>query len=171
MGRLHRGHFRCPHSRLGESADAVKSKLKKLDGLEGEALEAKLKSAGFKRLKDAEAAKRLIGQLEKAETALNALPHLEKLGSALWGAVEQKLAARRSEKFAKNESDYVAALCEQLMNDEPTGFRTRLETIRTAVQDTLGPAESLVADLDAALRDLDMRVEAVRRESAQYVAR
>lgn len=157
--------------RLGESVDAVKGKLKKLEGLDGEALEAKLKSAGFKRLEDAEAAKRLIGQLDKAETALNAMPHLAKLGSALWGAAEQKLAQRRSEMFARNESDYVAAICGQLMNDEPTGFQTRLETIRTAVQDTVGPAESLVADLDFALKELDQRIDAVRRESAQYMHR
>src|SRR5690242_18567375 len=113
--------------RLGASVDAVKGKLEKLKGLDGDALEATLKSAGFKRLEDAEAAKRLIGQLEKAETALTALPHLEKLGSALWGAAEKRLAKQRSEGFAKNESEYVAAISEQLMNDEPTGFRTRLE--------------------------------------------
>jgi hypothetical protein len=154
--------------RLGASIDAVRKKLKTLDGLDGDALEAKLKAAGFKRLEDAEAAKRLIGQLEKAETAINALPHLAKLGSALWGAAEKRLAKQRSENFAKNESEYVAAISGQLMNDELTGFRTRLETIRTAIQDMLGPAESLAADLEAALGELDSRTEAVRSASVPF---
>lgn len=156
--------------RLGESVDAVKRKLKTLEGLDGEALEAKLKAAGFKGLEDAEAAKRLIGQLEKAETAISALPHVAKLGTAIWDAAEKKLASRRSEQFAKNESEYIAAISKQLMDQEPSGFRTRIETVRAAVQDTLGPAESLVADLDRALEDLDSRTEAVRTECARYIA-
>lgn len=153
--------------RLGESVDAVKAKLKELDGCDGDALTAKLKSAGYKRLEDAEAAKRLIGQLERAEQALAALPDVAKLGSALWGEVEKRLAKQRSEAFAKNEREYVAAISGRLMNDEPTGFRTRLETIRTAVHDTVGPAESLAADLDAALEDLDTKTEAVRKASIE----
>ena len=154
--------------RLGASVDAVKAKLKTLDGLDGEALEAKLKTAGFKRLEEADAARRLIGQLERAETALNALPDAAKLGSEIWKAVEQRGARRRTAKFAADESKYIAAVSAQLMEEDSTGFRTRLETIRTAVLDALGPAEDLLAHLDAALDDLDARMEELRSASRDY---
>lgn len=154
--------------RLGASVDEVKGKLETLEGLKGKALEDKLKSAGFERLEEAEAAKKLIGRLEKAETALNALPHLAKLGSALWEVAAERRASRRSEEFAKRESEYVGALATQLMNEEATGFRTRLEIVRTAVQETLGPAETLVADLEVALEDLARRTDDVRRASLRY---
>lgn len=156
--------------RLGASVDAVKTRLKALEGLDGDGLETKLKSAGFKTLDDAEAAKRLVGQLEKAETALNALPHAAKLGSAVWNEVEKKRAQRRSETFAKQEGEYVAALSAELMNEPTTGFARRLETIRTAVADALGPAEALAADLTAALQDLDSRTEELRSASRGYAA-
>jgi len=154
--------------RLGASVEAVKARLKALEGLDGDGLETKLKSAGFKTLDDAEAAKRLVGQLEKAETALKALPHAAKLGSALWDEVEKKRAQRRSETFAKQEGEYVAALSTQLMNEQTTGFATRLETIRTAIADALGPAEALAADLTAALQDLDSRTDELRSASRDY---
>ena len=108
--------------------------------------------------------------LKQVERGLDALPHLEKLGSALWEKYRERQSQKRSEALAVREAEYVSALATELMDAEDTGFRTRLESVRAVIHDSLGAAGSLASDLDTALSDLDARSARLRDAAREYAA-